>query len=106
MIETRRTYSAVMQPAGSGWRAALALRLAPRGPRTVVETLSHRGPLRVQRAFHPQDDGTCHIYVLHPPGGLVGGDSLEVDIEVAAGGRALVTTPAAGKLYRSQGAFC
>jgi urease accessory protein len=92
-----------------GWHAQLTLGFAPahardpRGGRTVLATLAHRGPLRVQRAFHPQADGTCHVYVLHPPGGLVGGDVLAIDVDVATGARALVTTPAAGKLYRSEG---
>jgi len=91
----------------SGWHAELALGFAPasardpRPGRTVLAALRHRGPLRVQRAFHPQEDGTCHVYVLHPPGGLVGGDVLTIDVDVAPGARALVTTPAAGKLYRS-----
>lgn len=58
----------------------------------------------IQRAFHPERDGTCHLYVLHPPGGVVGGDRLELDVEVTPGARALVTTPAATKLYRSEGA--
>jgi urease accessory protein len=87
----------------SGWQAELTLRFAPGGrARTELEGVRHRGPLRVQRPFYPSpDDGTCHVYVLHPPGGLVGGDTLTIDIEAAAGARALVTTPAAGKFYRS-----
>jgi urease accessory protein len=94
--------------AATGWHAELSLGFAPasladpRGARTVLAHLRHRGPLRVQRAFHPFADGTCHVYVLHPPGGLVGGDVLAIDVDVAASARALVTTPAAGKLYRSE----
>src|SRR6185436_819073 len=42
--------------------------------------------------------------LLHPPGGLVGGDELSIDVEVDAGAHALVTTPAAGKVYRTNGA--
>lgn len=42
-----------------------------------------------------------HVYVLHPPGGLVGGDRLETHISVREGASALFTTPAAQKLYRS-----
>jgi urease accessory protein len=85
----------------SGWRAALAMRFVAAGPRTVMTDLAHHGPLRVLRTYHPQADGTCHAYLVHPPGGLVGGDRVEIDVEVAAGARALITTPAAGKLYRS-----
>jgi urease accessory protein len=89
----------------AGWRARLSLRLAVRpGGETVVAARSHEGPLVVQRAFHPERDGTAHVYLLHPPGGLVGGDELFTDLELSPGARALVTTPAATKLYRTLGA--
>lgn len=75
-----------------------------RGERSVIAHRRHEGPLMVQRAFHPERDGTCHLYVLHPPGGVVGGDYLELDVDVMPGAQALLTTPAATKLYRSEGA--
>ena len=58
----------------------------------------------MQRPFFPEGDGVCHVYVLHPPGGLVGGDELDVSLDVDAGAHALVTTPAATKIYRTTGA--
>ncbi len=88
----------------AGWRGRLALEFERRGTRTVVARREHVGPLVVQRPFHPEADGTCHVYVLHPPGGVVGGDELELEVDVASGAAALVTTPAATKLYRSAGA--
>jgi urease accessory protein len=57
----------------------------------------------VQRAFYPEGEDVAHVYVLHPPGGLVGGDRLELDVSVCARSSALLTTPAAQKLYRSGG---
>jgi urease accessory protein len=60
--------------------------------------------LVVQRAFYPEGDGTCHLYLLHPPGGLASGDELRVEAEANAESRVLLTTPAAGKVYRSSGA--
>ena len=60
------------------------------------------GPLLVQRAFYEQD-GTCQVYILHPPGGIVGGDTLSTKVVLRPDARALVTTPAATKLYRSAG---
>jgi len=82
------------------WEASLALRFGLHDGRTVVRERQHRGPLQVQRAFYPEGPALCHGYLLHPPGGLVAGDALEIDVEIEAGARALLTTPAAGKVYR------
>ena len=84
------------------WRANLDLRFERRGARTVIGASRHRGPLRVQRPFYPES-GLCHTYLLHPPGGLVGGDRLRIDVHAGAGAEVLLTTPAAGKFYRSLG---
>jgi urease accessory protein len=91
----------------AGWRARLELRFARRveePARTVLASRRHEGPLAVQRAFYPEADGTCHVYLLHPPGGVAGGDELAVDVQAEPGASVLLTTPAAGKVYRSAGA--
>ncbi|MCP5419774.1 MAG: urease accessory protein UreD [Gammaproteobacteria bacterium] len=88
----------------TGWRADLELGFHSDGSRTRLRHYRHQGPLLVQKPFYPEIDGTCHIYLLHPPGGVVGGDELRVHIELDTGAQALVTTPAAGKFYRSLGA--
>src|SRR5262249_43518141 len=69
----------------------------------VRARFEHEGPLRVQRAFYPEGPDLPHVYLLHPPGGLAPGDRLSIEIGVARWARALVTTPAAGKCYRSDG---
>jgi len=89
-------------PAPTGWHAHLRLAFAPGPDRTILAHREQRGPLAVQRPFYPEGS-PCHVYVLHPPGGLVGGDRLEVAVRVGEGARALVTTPGAAKLYRSLG---
>lgn len=87
-----------------GWEARLALRFERREQRTVLTARRHLGPLTVQRPFYPEGEGCCHVYLLHPPGGVVGGDSLQLEVETGAGAHALLTTPAAAKFYRSSGA--
>jgi urease accessory protein len=87
----------------SAWRGELDLTFAQAGGRTVLARRRHLGPLQVQRPFYPEG-GVCHVYVLHPPGGVVGGDRLAIDVHALDAGHALVTTPAAGKFYRSGGA--
>lgn len=86
--------------ASKGWLAFLELVANQRGGRTVLGRNSHRGPLRVQRPFYPEG-GICHAYILHPPGGLVAGDELDIRIHCEAGAQLLVTTPSAGRTYGS-----
>ena len=86
----------------SGWRARLALTFAVRRHKTRVIRSQRLGPLSIQRAFYPEGE-VCHSYLLHPPGGVVGGDRLEVDIDVEPHAHALITTPGATKFYRSGG---
>lgn len=93
--------NAIAKPLAQGWSATLDLEFAARGGRTVLARNRHQGPLRVQRPFYPETGGQAHVYVLHPPGGIVAGDSLAIDIDVAVGAHGLVTTPSAGRVYRS-----
>lgn len=80
------------------WAARLSLVFSRGGPRTRLAYSSHEGPLRVQRLFHPDVDGKAHCYLLHPPGGVVLGDDLSIDVAVHSGA-ALLTTPSAGRFY-------
>lgn len=84
------------------WGARLNLEYELRGAQTVLVRREHEGPLRVQRPFL-ESSGVCQTYVIHPPGGIVGGDVLDVRVRAQAGARALVTTPGATKFYRSPG---
>jgi urease accessory protein len=85
------------------WAAELDVHLALREGKTKIAHLAHCGPLRIQRPFYPEADGTAHVYVLHPPGGIAGGDLLNINVESGEGTRSLFTTPSATKLYRSLG---
>ena len=91
-------------PSPAGWLAKLDLGFAPLAGRTRLVRRAHVGPLVVQRPFHPEADGTAHVYVLHPPGGVAGGDRLELNVDLAEGARVVLTTPGASKVYRTAGA--
>jgi urease accessory protein len=91
--------------AARGWHARLALGFEARDARTLLTHRAHLGPLLVQRAFYPEAPavGTtepCHVYIIHPPGGIASGDDLRLDVDVRGGAHALLTTPAAAKFYR------
>jgi urease accessory protein len=85
------------------WRAQLDLEFSKFNNKTILSHRKHFGPLQVQKPFYPEINGTCHVYILHPPGGVVGGDRLNINIDVNSNAHALITTPAAGKFYRSAG---
>src|SRR6185369_16769344 len=74
------------------------------GERTVLRENRHRGPLRVQKALYPEGEAVCQAILLHPPSGIAGGDQLRIAAEIGAGAQAQLTTPGAGKWYRSGGA--
>ena len=91
------------QPAKPGWRADLRLGYVKQQQRTVLKHRQQLGPLTVQRPFYPEGE-TCHTYLLHPPGGVVGGDELQLQVTCHEQAHALLTTPGAAKFYRSAGA--
>ncbi|SRR5258708_3474020 len=90
-------------PLAQAWKAELGLRFGRAEERTVLLEKRSDGPLVVQKPLYPEGDGVCHAIVVHPPGGIAGGDELHLDVKTAAGAHALLTTPGAGKWYRSAG---
>lgn len=89
---------------GAGWHAELDLGFARRADQTILSQRRHRGPLRVQKALYPEGEAVCQAIVLHPPSGIAGGDQLHITAHVGAQAHAQLTTPGAGKWYRSAGA--
>lgn len=88
----------------AGWLGRLSLELEKTDHGTRLSRSEHEGPLRIQRVLTPEGPRCPHIYLLHPPGGVVGGDRLHTELTLGAGAELFVTTPAAQKLYRSSGA--
>ena len=88
--------------AGMPWHARLQLDYTLESARTVAR-FTHSGPLRILQSLYPEGDAICHNVLVHPPGGLVGGDTLEIGIHAAAGSHALLTTPGATRFNRSAG---
>ncbi|MCX7234381.1 MAG: urease accessory protein UreD, partial [Burkholderiales bacterium] len=84
------------------WQAKLRLDYSLERQRTVARH-AHEGPLRILQSLYPEGDAVCHNVLIHPPGGLVGGDTLALDIRVSSGAHGLITTPGATRFYRSLG---
>jgi len=93
----------IAEPVLASWQAELALGFEQRGAKTVLASRRHEGPLVVQKPFYPEGEAVCHAIVVHPPGGIAGGDELELSATVGEKAGALLTTPGAAKWYRSAG---
>jgi urease accessory protein len=84
------------------WHANLALDYSLRDGRSIAH-FKHEGPLRILQSLYPQGEAICHNILVHPPGGLVGGDRLDIAIHVDKQAHGLITTPGATRFYRSLG---
>ena len=83
------------------WLARLDLDYTLEAERSVARYL-HQGPLRILQSLYPEGDAVCHNVLVHPPSGLVGGDTLDMQVTVGTGAHGLVTTPGATRFYRSE----
>lgn len=84
------------------WFASLKLNFAPYAHGSRLASVERLGPLSVQKAFYPEGPDCAHVYLLHPPAGIVSGDTLQLQTVVEAYAHALLTTPGANRFYRAR----
>ena len=93
----------IAEPVAASWRAELSLAFHNRDGKSILAERRHDGPLVVQKPLYPEGEALCHAIVVHPPGGVAGGDELSLSVRTDSRAAALLTTPGAGKWYRSAG---
>jgi urease accessory protein len=93
----------IAEPIAASWKAELSLGFERADGRTVLARKRHDGPLVVQKALYPEGGDVCHAIVVHPPAGIAGGDELSLNVQSCESAFAQLTTPGAGKWYRSAG---
>ncbi len=84
------------------WHAQLQLNYRAASGKTLLD-FSHNGPLRILQSLYPEGDAVCHNVLVHPPGGVAGGDDLDITVNIQADAHALITTPGATRFYKTSG---
>jgi len=85
------------------WPAELELGYARFGDSTRPVQRRHKGPLRVQKHLYAEGPEVCQHIIVHPPGGIAGGDRLQIRASVDRDAWAQLTSPGAAKWYRANG---
>jgi urease accessory protein len=85
------------------WHAELELGYARFGDSTRPVLRRHLGPLRVQKHLYAEGPEVCQHIIVHPPGGIAGGDRLDISASVGRDAWAQITSPGAAKWYRAAG---
>ena len=85
------------------WHAELELAYGRFADATRPVLRRHQGPLRVQKHLYAEGPQVCQHIIVHPPGGIAGGDRLNIRASVGAQAWAQLTSPGAAKWYRANG---
>ncbi|MFQ3338408.1 MAG: urease accessory protein, partial [Colwellia sp.] len=102
MTQSTEVKTSLMSTKSRQWLANLALNFSYTALGTQLSKTRRNGPLTVQKAFYPEGRDCAHIYLLHPPAGIVSGDQLHVEINLDDHAHTLVTTPGANRFYRAR----
>jgi urease accessory protein len=94
--------SILNKPVKNHWLAHLMLEFSATSVGTQLTRTQRKGPLSVQKAFYPEGRDCAHIYLLHPPAGIVSGDELRISVNIKNSAHLLFTTPGAGRFYRAR----
>ncbi len=92
-----------IDPTYTPLQAKLSLKFSKFDDTTRLVERDHFGPLLVQKPFYPEGREVCHVVIIHPPGGVVGGDQLEISAQIGTSANAQITTPGATKWYKANG---
>ena len=79
----------------------LSLRFERRGSCTVMTHNRSTLPLQASKPMELDGGGALCVMLLNPTGGLLGGDRLTTNVDLAKGAHAVLTTPSATKVYRT-----
>ncbi|ARU89987.1 urease accessory protein UreD [Pseudomonas sp. M30-35] len=83
------------------WHAELELGYARDADTTRPVMRRHKGPLRVQKHLYAEGPEVCQHIIVHPPGGIAGGDRLDIEVNLGENAWAQLTSPGAAKWYRA-----
>ena len=102
-LQTVPSSGVVVRPTKVPLEARLLMRFGDdQGVTRLFERESY-GPLIIQKPLYQEGPEVCQVVVVHPPGGVVGGDQLEISAQVGNSAIAQVTTPGAAKWYKANG---
>ena len=102
MISINAAQPRIEPPPKNRWFANLVLEFSYTPVGTLLTRTKREGPLSVQKAFYPEGRDCAHIYLLHPPAGIVSGDELRISVMIKNDAHLLFTTPGAGRFYRAR----
>ncbi|MEO0756519.1 MAG: urease accessory protein UreD [Cyanobacteria bacterium J06648_16] len=91
--------------ASTAWHGRAALTFVQTEGKTWLDKNWTQAPLKVLRSHYPEGPTPCYTTLVHTAGGMVGGDRLSQSITLEPNTRALITTPAAAKIYSSKGSL-